>query len=163
MLKHIKYLGNIESQVPYGIQRLEYFFDESKSESIIREYKRHPYSTDLDALQIITLNIESEIKDVILYSEIASESLVDHIEDHDQNLYGDKILSVNNYQIHKQKEIFITESYFFYPNFKLLRRQFESESILNHELVESKVDQKIGHWSEFQLPYEVYLDISRKV
>ncbi|MBI96277.1 hypothetical protein CL656_03945 [bacterium] len=163
MLKYIKYLGDIESQVPYGIQRLEYFFDESTSSGILREYKRHPYSTDLEALQMITLDVEGEIKDVISYCELASESLVDYIEDHQQNIFGDKISSHNNYHIHNQTEIFITESYFFYPNFKLLRRQVLSESILNHEIVASTSDQKVGPWNDFQLPYEVYLEISRKV
>lgn len=163
MLKYTKYLGNVESEVSYGIQRLEYFFDESTSRAILREYKRHPYSTDLEPLQMITLDIEGQIKDINLYSELASESLVDYIEDHEQNICGDKISSHNNYHVHNQTQIFITESYFFYPNFKLIRKQVMSESILNHEIVSSNLDQNVGPWTSFELPYEVYLQISRKV
>ena len=74
--KSIKLLGVTETDIPSGIQRLEHFFDERYSQSILKEYRRNPLFTELNLLQEITLNILGEIENVHLMSQFSQQAIL---------------------------------------------------------------------------------------
>ena len=157
--KSIKLLGVTETNIPSGIQRLEYYYDERYSQSILKEYRRNPLFTELNLLQEITLNILGEIENVHLMSHLASDFVVDNIDLHIENLQG-RLMHQEDYQ---NQSFINTHSYYFYPRFKLIRRQIFTKNIYDTTVFSSNYDQSIGLIQNFDLPFDVFTEIYRKV
>ena len=157
--KSVKLLGVTETDVPSGIQRLEYYYNEIYSQSILKEYLRNPRFTELNLLQEITLNILGEIENVHLMSHLASDFVVDNIDLYHENLQGRLI----NEDFYNDQSLTYADSFYFYPRFKLIRRQIFTKNIYDTTASTSNYDQKVGTIQDFDLPFDVFTEIYRKI